>query len=132
MAAEVTRSADGRTHSAEVRIESGGEGCPMDLAARLSLVPIASFDKLTKSLPAGCAVLRIDLPAGASLAAHRFEAAAEGELQSCAPNGSCPVEAAYFEGAPIVRRSADGSAVLAIFVSSTSAARRGVLTVEVR
>jgi hypothetical protein len=114
----------------EVLLPAGGNGCPVDLAGRLALVPLTAFDRLRESLPAGCAVLRIDLPPGSSAAAVSL-AAGDGETEAvCQPGSECPVGACAFPFAPLVRRGGETSSVVVIFQSTASAPRRAALAVE--
>lgn len=135
-ATEVTSSAGGRSLRGEVRVEGGGEGCPSDLAARLGLVPlqIPVLEKLDQALPAGCRVLRVEIPAGATVAATRYEAAGEdGVFAACEPGSACPAGGCAFPVAPIQRRGAAGGAsgvLLGIFQSTATAPRSAALVVD--
>ena len=115
---------------AEARVDVGSAGCPVDLAARLGLVPLAAFERVVEALPAGCAVLRIDLPAGAAVAGVRFEASDGGAFQECRTATDCPVGASRFPSAPIVRRSGSTAVVLGIFESTSPAPRTGAMVVS--
>lgn len=114
---------------AEARIDVGAAGCPTDLAARLGLVPLTAFDKVVAALPPGCAVLRVDLPLGASVAEVRLEASAGGAFAVCTPGAECAAGASRFPSAPIVRRGVAGPTVLAIFESTSPAPRTGAMVV---
>ena len=115
---------------AEARVEVGAAGCPIDLAARLGLLPLAVLDQLVEALPPGCAVLRVDLPAGAAVAGVRFEASAGGPFAECTPGAACPGGASRFPAAPIVRRSGDTVVVLGIFESTSPGPRTGAMVVS--
>jgi len=123
--------APGEGLRAELTLSGGEAGCPIDLPGRLSLVPLTAFDRLVESLPAGCGLLRVDLPAGAGYAGARLEAASEGAPAECSPGSECPVGSCEFVGQPVLRRSAAGSSVLAAFQTTTSAPRTAILTVFV-
>ncbi len=110
----------------------GGGGCPANLAGRLALVPLGSFDRLAETLPPGCVVLRIDLPAGslAGTPAVRYAAIGEdGRAVDCAPGREC-VDGGAFPWPAVVRRGATGTAVLAAFESRAATPRGAALAVE--
>jgi hypothetical protein len=129
-APEVVVTGGGRELRVETLLPTGGSGCPVDLAGRLALVPLSAFDRVRESLPAGCAVLRIDLPPGASAGAVRLSASDGTTEAACEPGSECPVGACAFPFAPLVRRAGEAASVLAIFQSTSSAPRRAALAVE--
>lgn len=115
----------------EIRVEQGGAGCPIDLAGRLALLPLGSFDRLAATLPAGCVVLRLDLPAGAPVGQIRYQALAEGlEPADCPPGAACAIPDCSFPAPAVVRRAADATTVLAVFQSLAATPRAAALTVE--
>jgi hypothetical protein len=131
----VWRSADGRTLRAEIEVAAGGVGCPSDLAARLGLLPLVPelFEKLGRSLPAGCRVLTVEVPAGATVAGARFAAgSAAGEPRTCEPGSECAAGGCAFPVAPIVRRGPQGGRVLGIFQSTADSPRRAAMVVELQ
>ena len=129
----VARSSDGRGWRAEAVVAAGGNGCPAGLAARLTLVPVTEKNLRTmlESLPTGCAVLGVALPAGAVPARVALEAAVEGaEFVSCPAGQACPETGSFFAAEPVTRRGAAGSFVLVAFQSVAESARRAALVVE--
>jgi hypothetical protein len=115
----------------EIRVEQGGAGCPIDLAGRLALLPLGSFDRLAASLPAGCVVLRLDLPAGTAVGAIRYQALADGMAPAdCAPGTACAIPECSFPAPAVVRRTADATVVLGIFQSVAATPRSAALSVE--
>jgi hypothetical protein len=129
----VARSSDGRGWRAEAVVAAGGSGCPAGLAARLTLVPVTekNLRTLLGSLPSGCVVLGVALPAGAVPARVAIEAAVEeAGFVSCAAGQACPEAGSFFAAEPVRRRGADGSFVLVAFQSVAEGARRAALIVE--
>jgi hypothetical protein len=112
-----------------VRLPTGGSGCPSGLSARLGLIPLAVYPQLLKSLPPGCAVLRVDLAAGAHLADVRLAAAGAGESVACAAGKECPAGSCFFLSAPVVRRLPDSTVVLVAFESTATSPRAATLAV---
>jgi hypothetical protein len=130
---EPVRSSDGRAWRAEATVAAGGAGCPLDLAARLALVPATakSLRALLASLPPGCAVLGVELPAGSAPAAVAIEAAGDtGGFVRCTAGQECAASGSFFVAAPVTRKGAGGTFVLAAFHSAADAARRAALVVE--
>lgn len=121
----------GSTSRVEIRVEQGGAGCPLDLAGRLALLPLGSFERLAASLPTGCVVLRIDLPAGAPVGAVRYQALADGMgAADCPPGSACAIPDCGFPAPAVVRRTPDATVVLAVFQSLAATPRAAALTVE--
>ncbi len=115
----------------EVRLEGGGAGCPSDLAARLSLVPLPSLDRLAETLPPGCVLLRLDLPAGARPGTISYAALADGGAPvDCQPGVACAAEDCSFPWPAVLRRTAASTVVLAAFESRSAAPRSAALSVE--
>jgi len=113
---------------AEAELAAGGAPCPASLAARLAELPLAELPSLASSLPGGCAVLAVPLPAGARYVGFRYEAAGgNGRSEDCLAGRDCPAGACRFAAEPLVRRDGDATVVLALFESS--AARRAGFTV---
>lgn len=105
-----------------------GVACAPELAARLGVLLATELEALVASVGGGCAILRIDLPAGARYTGFRYEAAEPSASGAdCLPGRDCPAGECRFVGEPIVRRAGDATTVFALF--SSSAARRGALTV---
>src|SRR5690606_25594659 len=132
-AASVARASGalGEVARVEIRVEQGGAGCPIDLAARLALLPLGSFDRLAASLPAGCVVLRLDLPAGAPVGTIRYQALADGfEPADCPPGVGCAIPDCSFPAPAVVRRTPDGTVVFGIFQSVAATPRSAALSVE--
>jgi hypothetical protein len=105
----------------ETEIVAGGaDGCPSGLAGDLVTTPIDELPELLASLPAGCAVLRIDLPLTSRYSGFRYESSAgDGgrsadcfARQECAQGGLFPVE-------PVVRKVETSTVVFALFESRT-------------
>ena len=111
----------------------GGAGCPADLAARLTLLPMTerNLRALVGALPGGCAVLGVRLPQGATPVAITLEAEQEGSgFVPCQPGLECPAAGSYFLGAPVKRKGAAGTIVLVAFHSVAGLPRRAALAVE--
>jgi len=111
----------------EVRLEAGGT-CPADLRARLETAFVGDLESLRASLPAGCALLRVDLPRGTRFVGFRYEATGERTPADCLPGRPCPAGECRFPGDPVIKRG-ESTAVLALFESNAAAARTGALTV---
>jgi hypothetical protein len=121
----------GATSRVEIRVEQGGAGCPLDLAGRLALLPLGSFDRLAASLPAGCVVLRIDLPAGAPVGAIRYQALADGMAPAdCPPGTACAIPECSFPAPAVVRRTTEATIVFAVFQSVAATPRSAALGIE--
>lgn len=121
----------GEVARVEIRVEQGGAGCPIDLAGRLALLPLGSFDRLAASLPAGCVVLRLDLPAGVPVGAIRYQALAEGlEAADCPPGAACAIPDCSFPAPAVVRRTPEATIVFAVFQSVAATPRSAALSVE--
>jgi len=113
---------------AESEIAAGGAGCPSDLAARLASLSRADLVGFAASLPGGCAVMVVDLPANARYVGFRFEAAGgNGRSEDCLPGRECPAGACRFPSEPVIREESGATWLLAAFESA--AARRGGFTV---
>ncbi len=71
--------------------------------------------RLRAALPAGCALLRVELPRGTRYVGFRYEATGERRRADCLPNRPCPAGECRFPGDPVVRREGDRTTVLAWF-----------------
>jgi hypothetical protein len=101
----------------------GGASCGGDLASQLQSGSIPS------SLPAGCHVLRIALPAGTRFTGYRYEIQIGGDNLDCLAGQSCPQSAGRFPINPVLVRRPQGTIVLAPFESGPAdRERRAVLT----
>jgi hypothetical protein len=113
---------------AEVEIAAGGGRCPAELAARLATASRAELALLAGELPAGCALLTVELPANARYSGFRYEAAGgNGRSEDCLAGRACPAGGCSFPIEPVVRREGNATLVLALFESD--AARRAGFTV---
>ena len=105
----------------EAELTTTGSGvCPADLSARLASTSLDALPALLASLPAGCVVLRVDLPRTARYTGFRYESRSAAAPQSadCFPRQECAGGGGRFPFEPIVRREAIGTVVLAIFESA--------------
>ena len=104
---------------------ANSSGCGGDIAARLA------DGETPSSLPAGCHVLRISLPAGARYVGYQYEAAqAGGESVLCPVGVECPGGAGRWPMNPVVVKASSGTVVLAPFESGTGEReRRAIFTV---
>ena len=117
--------------AAAVEIEGGGAACPAEIASSLGKLALSEVEGLSIGLPAGCALLRLELPAKSRYTGFRFEAAAPtAEAVDCLPGRDCPAGGCRFVGQPVVRWDGERQIVLALFESSE--ARRATLTVYAR
>ena len=114
----------------EVRLSTGG-GCGDELRARFAGATGAELERLlTSPLPAGCAVLRIDVTKGYRYLGFRYEAGAPGARSAdCFPDRPCAGGGCRFVGEPILRRAGETTTVLAIFEVAGGEPRTGGLTV---
>jgi len=81
-------------------------------------------------LPAGCHVLRVELPAGAKYSGYRYEIQDGGEGFDCPAGRDCPNGTGRWPVDPVVVKNPEGTVVLAPFESGPSQRdRRAVLTV---
>jgi hypothetical protein len=115
---------------AETMVVGGGAACPADLRARLEAAPVAEIEAARSALPAGCALLRVDLPRGTRYIGFRYEATGERAAADCLPGRPCPVGECRFPGDPVVKRDGDRTTVLAWFEATGAAPRSAVLTVS--
>ena len=106
----------------EAELPSGTAGsCPADLRGRLEASDVDALGDLVAGLPAGCAVLRVDLPRTARYTGFRYEVSAgSGPPADCFPGRDC-AGGGRFVGEPLVRRDDVGTLVFAIYESSTPA-----------
>lgn len=113
----------------EVRLETSG-GCGDGLRSRLAAASAADVEGLAGDLPAGCAVLRIDVPKGMRYLGFRYEAGAPGaRSEDCFPDRPCGAGGCRFVGDPILVREGSATTVFAIFEVAGDAPRTGGLTV---
>lgn len=113
----------------EVRVETSG-GCDEALRARLAAESAADAGALFAGLPAGCAVLRVDVPKGMRYLGFRYEAGAPGaRSEDCFPDRPCSAGGCRFVGDPILAREGSATTVFAIFEVDGGAPRTGGLTV---
>lgn len=109
-------------------VAAGGSGCSADAVARLRAAASGEIDAMRDALGSGCALLRVDLPAGARYTGFRYEAEGpNGRAADCLPGRECPIGASRFVGEPIVRRDGAATTVLGLF--EAAADRRGTLIV---
>lgn len=109
-------------------VREGGDRCSADAAGAVRSAAVGELSALAGSFGAGCALLRVDLPAGARYTGFRYEAEGpNGRAADCLAGKECPVGASRFVGEPIVRREGDVTIVLALF--EAAAERRGTFTV---
>jgi len=101
----------------------GGSGCGADIAAQLRNGEIPS------SLPAGCHVLRLALPAGTRYTGYRYEVQAGGDSLDCLAGQSCPQSTGRWPIDPVLIRRPEGTIVLAPFEAGPAEReRRAVFT----
>lgn len=109
-------------------VGAGGAACPAELAARLKVAATPELTAVAQALPAGCSLLRVELPRGARYTGFRYEAEGpNGRAEDCLPGKPCPAGASRFVGEPIVRREGDVTTVVGLFEATGE--RRGTLTV---
>jgi len=107
---------------------AGGQACPEGLRDRLADAAETDLSAIVGTLPEGCAVLRIDLPAGSRFSGFRYQAqVGDGIPSDCLPGQGCRVGGCRFVGAPVVRREGASTTLLAIFEAREP--RSGLLTV---
>jgi hypothetical protein len=94
--------------------------CPADLRDRLASTAVDELGDLIAGLPAGCTVLRVDLPRSARYTGFRYETkpAGAGASSDCFPGRDC-AGGGRFPGEPLVRRDDVGTLVFATFETST-------------
>lgn len=98
--------------------------CGGDIASRLR------GGEVPAGLPAGCHVLRVNVPAGNRYTAYRFEIQDGGASRDCLAGQDCPVGAGRWPVNPVLVRRPEGTVVLAPFEAGASdRERRVVLTV---
>jgi len=113
---------------AEATVISGGGGCPANLAGELASRALADLPDLIADLPAGCAVLQVELPERGRFVGFRFEAGGPvGAAADCLAGRDCPAGACRFPVEPVIRRRGERTTLLAIFESRQT--RRGGFTV---
>jgi hypothetical protein len=100
----------------EVELAAGASGaCPAGLSQQLQGTDVDALGELLAGLPAGCAVLRVDLPRTARYTGFRYEArSATAPSADCFPGRDCP-SGGRFAGEPLVRRDAVGTIVFAVY-----------------
>jgi hypothetical protein len=110
--------------STERIVTSGSGSCGGDIASRLQDGTVPT------SLPDGCYVLRIALPAGARYTGYRFDLQDGGDIRDCLAGRDCTGGGGRWPINPVLVRDASGTVVLAPFESGAVAQeRRAVLTV---
>lgn len=105
-------------------IEGGSAGCGAGIAGQLQ------NGEIPASLPAGCHVLRIALPAGARYTGYRYEVQDAGDGLDCLAGQNCPQGTGRWPINPVLVRQPAGTIILAPFEAGPAVReRRAVLTV---
>ncbi len=114
----------------EVRLSTSG-GCGEELRSLLAGAARAEVESfLGRPLPAGCSVLRVDVPKGMRYLGFRYEAGAPGARSAdCFPDRPCSAGGCRFVGDPILRRDGESTTVLVIFEVDGPEPRTGGLSV---
>ncbi|MCB1009995.1 MAG: hypothetical protein KDB94_14010, partial [Acidobacteria bacterium] len=112
----------------EVRVDSSG-GCGDAVRAQLATATTAA-EALAIELPAGCAVLAVEVPKGMRYLGFRYEAGTPGtRSEDCFPDRPCSVGGCRFVGNPILARDGSATTVFALFEVDGGAPRTGGLTI---
>jgi hypothetical protein len=103
----------------DVTTVAGGGSCPADLRARLEAAPTAAWREIAVALPAGCALLAIELSSADRYTGFRYEASSSrGRVEDCRPGRDCTAGECRFLGDPLLRSVGGRTLVAAIFESA--------------
>jgi hypothetical protein len=105
--------------SLDVTTAEGGGSCPADLRTRLEAAPTEAWREIAEALPAGCALLEIELTSADRYIGFRYEASSpRGRVEDCRPGRDCTAGGCRFLGEPLLRSAGGRTLVAAIFESA--------------